>query len=94
LVTSTVMPLRAVRTSPGRIAEAPGMFSTRGRMAVTAVGSSSSAAAVTAARMAAAPAMSSFMPSMPAPRLRSIPPVSKVTPLPTRATCRLAPGGR
>src|SRR5205823_4364198 len=52
------------------------------------------AQAVTAARIAAAPAMSSFIPSMPAPRLRSSPPLSKVTPLPTRATCRRAVRGR
>src|SRR4029453_1569007 len=33
LVTSMVMPLRAVTTSPGRRAAAPGLFSTRGTMA-------------------------------------------------------------
>jgi hypothetical protein len=93
-VTSIEVPLRARITSPGRTAAPPGMFSTSGSTPVTATGTPSSGSARSTPSTLAAPAMSSFMPSMDFPRLRSRPPVSKVTPLPTRPTWARARGGR
>ena len=67
LSTSTVLPPYIVRTSPGRVAEPDGMFSAIGAYAVTLTGRPSSAIAMVAATTAAAPAMSHFIVSMPAP---------------------------
>jgi hypothetical protein len=41
----------------------------------------------------AAPAMSNFIPTIPAGGFNDRPPVSKVIPLPTRAIWRFAPSG-
>ena len=79
-----VMPFRAVSTSPGFMAEPPGMFSLIGAMAVTLTWTSSASRTVMAAITMAAPDMSVFIVVMPAAVLRESPPESKVTPLPTR----------
>ncbi len=86
-VISIDFPAMLITTSPGLIAVPLGMFSTVGMMPVTRSGSSSSDAARNAPRTAAAPDMSYFMRSMSSRGLRLIPPVSKVTPLPIKATC-------
>ena len=62
-----------------------GMFSAMHSQPVTLTGRPRPATARTAFSTAAAPAMSHFMVTMPAPGLMEIPPVSKVMPLPTRA---------
>ena len=72
--------------SPGRIERPDGMFSVAPTTPSTRTGSSSWAIAPTAATTAAPPDMSNFMPSIPAPGLSEIPPVSNVTALPTSAT--------
>ena len=61
------------------------MFSTQGAKAVTGTVGFSCARARMAPRTAAAPAMSYFIFSMPSQGLMEMPPVSKVTPLPTSA---------
>ena len=71
-------------TSPGLIAVPEGMFSVEGTTATRLTGSPSSAIAATASSTAAAPDMSIFISCMPAEGLIEMPPVSKVTPLPTR----------
>ncbi len=70
--------------SPGLVAVPLGMFSVAGTAATTFNGSSSSAIAATDSRTAAPPDMSIFMSSIFAAGLIEIPPVSKVTALPTR----------
>ena len=60
------------------------MFSVEGTTAIRSIGSPSSAIAPTASSTAAAPDMSIFISCMPAEGLIEMPPVSKVTPLPTR----------
>ncbi len=80
-----VLPLRVVRTSPGLMADPPGMFSVNGVMAVILIREPRAAAASTAPSTAAAPPMSVFMVSMPVAVLSDRPPESKVMPLPTRA---------
>jgi hypothetical protein len=60
------------------------MFSAAGTTAMTRIGAFSKAMARSAATTVAAPAMSSFMRSMPSAGLMEMPPVSNVTPLPTR----------
>ena len=60
-----VLPLLVVSTSPGLVADPPGMFSVNGVMAVIRMRAPSAAAASTALSTAAAPPMSVFMVSMP-----------------------------
>ena len=72
--------------SPGRVARPPGMFSAIGTMPRTRRGTPSAPIARIAPTTAAPPAMSLFIHSMPAAGLIEIPPVSKVTPLPTSAS--------
>ena len=67
-----------------------GMFSASASSPVILTGSSSCAAATTTPATVAAPAMSIFMVSIEPEGLSEMPPVSKVMPLPTRATCRTA----
>ncbi|CNW30274.1 Uncharacterised protein [Mycobacterium tuberculosis] len=86
LSTSTVVPPYWVSTSPGRCAVADGMFSAIGTVAITSIGSRSRAASVTVAITAAAPPMSEVMWCIDAAGLIEMPPVSKVIPLPTKAT--------
>ena len=95
LLISTVRPDAPRITSPGLSALPPGMFSVAGTTATTRRGTPSRAIARTAATTAAAPAMSSFIRSMPSAGLIEMPPVSKVTPLPTRPRTgpSVAPGG-
>ena len=76
LVTSTVLPLYIVSTSPGRIAVPDSMFSAIGAYVVTATGSSSAAMAKVAAITAAAPAMSYFIVAIELPGLMVSPPES------------------
>jgi hypothetical protein len=78
-----VWPDRLVTMSPGRLARPPGMFSTAGIRPVTFSGNFSSAQARSVPSTLAAPHMSYFISSMPSPGLSEMPPVSKVTPLPT-----------
>ena len=63
-----------------------GMFSTRPTMPTTLTLALRAASACISPVTAAAPPMSPFMSSMPAAGLIEMPPVSKVTPLPTKAT--------
>ena len=70
------------------------MFSAVGIQPVTLIGSFSAAMACTAAMTAAAPLMSDFISCMFAAGLIEMPPVSNVTPLPTKARCALAFGCR
>ena len=84
LLTSTVTPLYWVMTSPGLIAVPDGMFSVEGTTATRSTARPSSAIAATDSSTAAAPDMSNFISCIPAPGLSEMPPVSKVTPLPTR----------
>src|SRR5665648_683157 len=93
LSTSTVFPPRWVITSDGRCALPDGMFSATHSHPVTLTGSSSVAAASTVCSTAAAPAMSSFIVTMPLAGLIDSPPESNVIPLPTIATERLARAG-
>ena len=94
LLTSTVRPAAPRITSPGLSALLPGMFSVAGTTATTRRGMPSLAMARTAETTAAPPAMSSFIRSMPSAGLIEMPPVSKVTPLPTRpSTGPVAPPG-
>ena len=76
-----------VTMSPGRWARLPGMFSTAGSGRVTGMLGLSCAIARIAPIMAAPPAMSYFIFSMPSAGLIEMPPVSKVTPLPTKPKC-------
>ncbi len=74
-MTSTVLPLAPVSTSPGRESRAPpGMFSTVGITPITRHGAPSSAIARIAAATAAPPDMSSFIRSMPSAGLIEMPP--------------------
>src|SRR5579885_613643 len=79
-----VLPHMEVTMSPGRWARWPGMFSTAGMNAVTGMAGLSCARARMAPMVAAPPAISYFIFSMPSAGLMEMPPVSKVTPLPTR----------
>ena len=93
LVTSTVVPSYMVRMSLGLWAPPPVRFSARASQAVTRTGRPRRAAAVTAARTVAAPAMSDFISGMEAAGFRLRPPESKVMPLPTSATWAAAWSG-
>ena len=93
LSTSTRLPPYMVSTSVGRLARADGMFSAMASQPVTLIGSFRRAAASTAPSTAAAPAMSTFMYSMPVDGFSDRPPESNVMPLPTNAAVRVASGG-
>ncbi len=84
LSTSIVCPDIAVTTSPGRCALPLGMFSTRPMMPTALTFALRAASSCMRPTTQAAPAMSPFMSSMPAAGLSEMPPVSKVTPLPTK----------
>jgi hypothetical protein len=75
-----------VTMSPGRLALPPGIFSVAGTMMVRLIGNFMRATACIVPRTLAAPHMSNFISSISAPGFSEIPPVSKVTPLPTRTT--------
>ena len=68
------------------------MFSTAGINAVTGMAGFNCAMARMAPIMAAPPDISYFIFSMPSAGLMEMPPVSKVTPLPTRPKCTDAAG--
>ncbi|GBD46503.1 hypothetical protein HRbin41_01330 [bacterium HR41] len=91
---SIVRPFSAVTMSPGLNAPPSGMFSQAGTTAVTRSGRASSAIAPTASITAAPPDMSNFISCMRWAGLIEIPPLSKVTALPTSPRCgpRAAPG--
>ena len=81
-----MVPPYCVRTSPGRWAVAEGMFSAIGTVAMTSMGNCWPAASTMVATTAAAPAISEVMWCICAAGLIEMPPVSKVMPLPMRAT--------
>ena len=81
-------------TSPGRCAPPPGIFSAQAAYAVTETFNSKSAIARIVETTAAAPDMSSFIWCIFAGGFSEMPPVSNVMPLPTNATCLVAPFGR
>ena len=83
--TSMVWPDIEVTMSPGRCAVPDGMFSTRPTTPTALTLALRAASARMVPMTAAEPAMSHFMSSMPAAGLIEMPPVSKVTPLPTNA---------
>ncbi len=83
---STVRPLRLRMTSPGRNEADAMAFSTIGRITRSRRRKPASMIICARARAVAAPPMSFFISSMPASGLMFSPPVSKVTPLPTRVT--------
>ncbi len=85
-MTSIVWPDIEVTTSPGRCALPSGMFSTSPQTPMTLTLALRAASACIAPATAPAPPMSHFMSSMPGGGLSVMPPVSKVTPLPTRTT--------
>ena len=94
LRTSTVVPVRAVNTSPGFTAVPLGRLSVHIIQPTTSVRTSSPGSSAMVASTVAAPAMSVFIVIMPAAGLSDRPPESKVMPLPTRATRpRLRPFG-
>ena len=72
--------------SPGRWALPSGMFSTSPQTPITLALALRVASVFIAPATAPAPPMSHFIDSMPSAGLIEMPPVSKVTPLPTRAT--------
>ena len=73
-------------TSPGFSAEPLGMFSLHGMAAITLIFGLSNAMDRMVARIDAAPAMSSFIVSMPLRSLMLRPPESNAMPLPESAT--------
>ena len=79
--------------SPGLVARSPGMFSTAGVMPTTLIGKRMVATASSVPSTLPAPLISNFISSISAPGLSDIPPVSKVTPLPTSTTgfCEAGP---
>ncbi|MOA44975.1 hypothetical protein D3C78_1673240 [compost metagenome] len=81
-----VWPLMLVTTSPGLTARPSGMFSQAGIRPTTLIAGRSSARARKTPSTLAAPPMSYFISSISAAGLSETPPVSKVMPLPTRAT--------
>ncbi|GAV37006.1 hypothetical protein ROTAS13_04696 [Roseomonas sp. TAS13] len=84
LITSTVWPEAVVTTSPGRCAVPEGMFSTSPTMPIASTLALRPASVAMRPATVPAPAMSHFMSSMPPAGLMEMPPVSKVTPLPTK----------
>ena len=87
LLISIVLPFIAVTMSPGLTAWPPGMFSVAGTTAVIVTGSPSSAMAFIDSSTAAPPDMSNFISLILPLGLIEIPPVSKVTALPTKPRC-------
>jgi hypothetical protein len=87
---STVMPFMARTMSPGRCAVPEGMFSVAAMRPCTSTAGFRRGRAWKSPSTAAAPAMSSFIRSMPSALLRSRPPESNVMPLPMMATRRRA----
>src|SRR3546814_11047086 len=81
-----VWPDIEVTTSPGRCAVPDGMFSTRATTPTALTFALRPASAANVPITAPAPPISHFISSMPADGLIEIPPVSKQTPLPTKAT--------
>ena len=73
-------------TSPGLVAVPLGMFSQVGTRPITLSLGLSSARLWKVPSTLAAPPMSNFISSMPAPGFSEMPPVSKVMPLPTSTT--------
>ena len=89
-----VWPDIEVTTSPGRCALPSGMFSTKPTTPTALTRALRPARHFIRPTTAAEPAMSYFISSMPWLGLMEIPPVSKVTPLPMKATgCCSAPSG-
>ena len=84
--TSMVWPDMLVKISPGFVAVPLGMFSTAGVRPTRLTGSPIPATAATAPNTDAAPHMSNFISSIADEGLMEIPPVSNVTPFPTRTT--------
>ncbi len=91
--TSMVCPDSERTMSPGRQEFPSSMFSASGSRPTALTGVRCAASTCISPNTAAAPAMSNFMMSMPGARLSDTPPVSKVTPLPTKASggCAFAP---
>ena len=85
LITSTVCPDMEETMSPGRWAVPEGMFSTRPQTPTTLDLALRAASTRMRPMTTPAPPMAYFMSSMPLAGLIEIPPLSKVTPLPTRA---------
>ena len=83
---STLSPLRVSMTSSGRKELPETEFSTAGTSTRSRMWSFASMIACASPRACAAPPMSFFIKSMPALGLRSSPPESKQTPLPTSVT--------
>ncbi len=81
-----VCPDMLVTMSPGLVALPPGMFSVAGITPTTLIGSLRVATACRVPSTEAAPHMSYFISSISPAGLIEMPPVSKVTPLPIRAT--------
>ncbi len=92
LLISIVLPFIARTMSPGLAARPLSMFSTAATTPTTRTCGRSAGSAPIAAITAAPPAMSDFIHCRSAV-LMLIPPLSKHTPLPTRATVFLARGG-
>ncbi len=86
LITSIVWPDMLLTMSPGLVARPLGMFSQVGTTPTTFSLRPISAAALIAPNTLAAPVMSNFISSMPGGCLSEMPPLSKVTPLPTSTT--------
>ncbi len=91
--TSTVRPPYWVMTSLGRWALPPKEFSAQAIRPVTLTGTSKAVSAEMTAITAAPPAMSVFMSFIDADGFSDRPPLSKVMPLPTSTTWRVAPVG-
>jgi hypothetical protein len=83
--TSIVWPDIEVTMSPGRCAVPEGMFSTSPAMPTAFTLALREASSRISPMTTAEPAMSHFISPMPAAGLIEMPPVSKVTPLPTKA---------
>ena len=87
---SMLLPDIAICTSPGFIAVPEGMFSAAQTMPITFTAGFNCAMACMAPIIAAPPAMSYFIFSMPSAGLMEMPPVSNVMPFPTRPSTGVA----
>ena len=83
---STVMPLRLLMISPGRMALPDMLFSAAATSICKRTGKCAAMISSASANACAAPPISFFIKRMPVEGLISSPPVSKVIPLPTIAT--------
>ena len=83
---STVLPDRLVTISPGFVAPPLGMFSEAATKPTTLTGIFRLAMALITPSTAAEPHMSNFISSIAGLGLMLMPPVSKVTPFPTKQT--------